>query len=382
MGITYLKFGIPTINLIVNIILFTLITLNYTSTWKLRLIAVTLVYTILLSVESIVFISGKILNLNHFLINTHIDYVIALYSAKMLSYIVMLALSNFKMIRNKVYISVLDWISVFLIPLFSLILFCMIMSIADNLQNNFVSILISISILLIINIFVFYLYDTLKISYQERLEKKLLQQQNNAYIKQFELINQSQENIRMFRHDMKHHLFTLHTLVEEGNTESALQYLKNTFKYMDYNTEYAKSGNSVVDSILNYKLQTAKNLGIEVSLTLDIPTQLNIQPFDMSVILGNLLDNAIEATLKLKTNKKFNVSIEYDRNVLYISMANYYHGTLLYLDNKLITTKEDKKNHGLGLTSVRKSLENYNGTMNIYNKGNMFYIDVLLFNSV
>lgn len=381
IAIVYFMFNSPTINLILNLILFYLITLNYSSTWKVRFIAVVLSYTILVSVEIFGYIAIEVLLKNNIFKGTDIFSVIVQYSTSIISYIVILILSNFKIVKNKVHITGLHWISVLIIPMGTIILFYLIIIIADNTINNTGIILITITILFLINIFVFYLYDHLMLSYQERMEKKLLQQQNNAYIKQFELINQSQENLKILRHDFKNHLLALRAYIELGNNDMALNYLQNTYKLVDYSTEYAKSGNTVVDSILNYKLQTAKNLGIDFILNLNIPMILNIKPFDMSVILGNLLDNAIEATSMLNENKKIEITVEYDRNVIYISTVNYFKGSLAYSKNKLVTTKEDKENHGFGLYSIKKALENYNGTMHISHTENKICIDIMMFNS-
>jgi signal transduction histidine kinase len=381
IAIVYFMFNSPTINLIVNLILFYILTLNYSSTWRERFISVVLTYIILVSIETFAYIFIKQFLLRRIFEGTEIDLVIAQYSTYIISYIVALALSNFKIIKSKVHFTGLQWISVLIIPMGTIVLFYLIAKIADDLMNNTGIILITIAILFLINIFVFYLYDNLMLSYQERLEKKLLQQQNNAYIKQFELINQSQENLKILRHDFKNHLLALRAYIELGNNDMALNYLQNTYKLVDYSTEYAKSGNTVVDSILNYKLQTAKNLGIDFMLNLNIPMILNIKPFDMSVILGNLLDNAIEATSMLNENKKIEITVEYDRNVIYISTVNYFKGSLAYSKNKLVTTKEDKENHGFGLYSIKKALENYNGTMHISNTENKICIDIMMFNS-
>jgi len=161
-----------------------------------------------------------------------------------------------------------------------------------------------------------------------------------------------------------------------------LQYLQSTFDFINYADGYAKSGNAEVDGILNYKIHEAKKQKIEVDLNLHIPEKLNIQPFDLVAVLGNLLDNAIEATSKLEEDKKIKVSIELERNVLYVSVTNPFRGELLYKDNKLKTTHKDEENHGLGLNSVQKSIEKYNGTINIRHTDKIFCVDVLLYNPV
>ncbi len=214
------------------------------------------------------------------------------------------------------------------------------------------------------------------------MEKNLLKQQNNAYIKQLNIINQSQENIKIIRHDIKKHMLALQTLVEKDKNDAALQYLQNTFHLINNVNEYAKSGNAELDSILNYKIYEAKTKNIDVTLDLHIPEKLNVQSFDLVVILGNLLDNAIEATSKLQGEKKIGTFIELERNVLYVSVINPFYGKLHYGLNKLKTTHKDVENHGFGLESVKKAIEKYNGTLNIKHSDNNFCVDVLIYNPI
>lgn len=378
IGVVYIVFNIPILTLISNLILFFLLTMNYTSTWKLRLTAVVYVYAILISAETItITILGKLFFSAY---TSSIEMVLSLIFSKILSYIIVLVISNFKTLKTNVNISPLHWIAIFTIPLGTM--FSTFILMTESNQDNLLQILISIAILFAINIFVFYLYDVLMQSYQEKLEKNLLKQQSNAYIKQLQIINQSQENLRILRHDIKHHMSALQALIETDNKASALQYFQSMYELINYKDEYAKSGNTEVDSILNYKIHEAKRDKIEIDLDLHIPEKLNIQPFDLIAIIGNLLDNAIEATSKLKEDKKIEISMELDRNVLYLSVTNPFHGQLLYKDNKLKTTHKDGENHGLGLSSAQKSIEKYNGMINIKHTDKVFCVEVLLYNPV
>lgn len=138
----------------------------------------------------------------------------------------------------------------------------------------------------------------------------------------------------------------------------------------------------LVDSILNYKIDEAQKRGIKVDLDVDIPEKLNIQPFDLNIILGNLLDNAIEAVSKLERNKVIKASIKLDRNILYINISNPFDGNIIYKKSNLKTTHKDKENHGFGLKSVKKAISKYNGIMNVYHTDSIFNVDVLLYNNL
>lgn len=379
MSVIFITFNYPILNLITNIIIFFLLTLNYPATLKLRLTATVLIYVILAIVECFAVVAVKLLKLNSLVPHSDLEIISILVSSKIFSYIIVLALANFKMVKNSINVTTFHWVSILMIPIGTLV--STIMLILESNENNLLIITNSIIIMFFINIFVFYLYDQLMKTYHDKMEKELLQQQNNAYSKQFELINQSQENIKMLRHDIKNHMSSLQALIKANDNERALNYLKNIYDHGNYSNEYAKSGNSEIDSILNYKINEASKHGIKVNVSLNIPEKLSIQPFDLSVVLGNLIDNSIEATLKLSDDKTINVSIEYERNVLYISISNPYDGKLLYKNSKLKTTHHDKENHGIGLNSVKKSVDKYNGVLDIHYTDKIFYADVLIYNT-
>ncbi len=379
MCLLFLVFNNPIVNLTSNLIMFFLLTLNYDSTLKRRLIATVSIYMILMTVETAVVLVMQYFDVSILSANSDLALIAGLISIKIISYNVMLFLSNFKMVKNDIKVSSLHWLSIFVIPSGTLISALILITKVNS--DNLTGVIINITILFVINVFVFYLYDVLMKSYDERMEKALLQQQNSAYLKQLEIINQSQECLKEFRHNVKNHVLSLKTLIDNNDNNAASEYLNSVFKNIDFSGGYSKSGNSEIDSILNYKLNKAVSCGVITDVSINVPEKLNIRPFDLSVVLGNLIDNAIEAACKCK-EKFIKLSVELDRNVLYVSISNSFDGKLNYDSGKLATTKDDKENHGMGLSSVQRSLEKYNGAMELRHKGNTFYVDVLIYNKV
>ncbi|MDD4088357.1 MAG: GHKL domain-containing protein [Tissierellia bacterium] len=375
ISLLYLSLNNPAVNIASNLIMFFMLTYNYQSTTKTRLIAVVSTYMILMIIEVLVML---ILQNYGITVTSGNDaaLITGLISIRIFSYIFMLFMSNFKMISNDIKVSNIHWLSIFIIPVGTLIL--VLIMISMDYTSNVKETIISIMILLVINVFVFYFYDELMKSYESKIEKALLRQQNNAYLKQLEIINQSKESIKTFRHDVKNHALTLKYYIDNHDRVGATEYLDNIFDFINNSKEHAKSGNSEIDSLINYKTDLAEKHNIKSEVYLAIPHKLNINPFDLSIVIGNLLDNAIEAALQAE-NKFINISVELDRNVLYISISNSYDGKLKLTNNKLETTK-DNENHGVGISSVQKSIEKYNGTMNIHYDGQVFYVDALMYN--
>lgn len=377
IGFLFIEYNNPMVNVISNLIMFFLLTFNYEATLKRKLIATISIYMILMTIESVVVLVLRYFDITIISKNSDLVLIVSLITIKIITYNVMLFLSNFKLIKNDLKVSSLHWLSIFIIPAGTLVLALMLILKINS--ENLTGILISIIIMFVINVFVFYLYDAMMKSYDEKMEKALLIEQNTAYSKQLEIIKQSQENLKVFRHDVKNHVLSLKTLIENNDNKGTLDYLESVFACIDNSNEFSKSGNSEIDSILNYKLNKADSFGIKANISIKVPEKLNIRPFDLSVVLGNLLDNAIEAARNCE-EKSIKISAELDRNVLYINVSNSFDGELKYEGKKLITTKEDKENHGMGLRSVQQSLEKYNGAMEIHHKDNMFYVDVLIYN--
>lgn len=105
---------------------------------------------------------------------------------------------------------------------------------------------------------------------------------------------------------------------------------------------------------------------------------MKINFFDLNIILGNLMDNAIEGTLNAE-KKIIMLSMELDRKVLYINIKNSYDQVVRIKDNKLMTRKSDKISHGIGLENIRIIVNKYNGQLDINYDENVFEVDILLY---
>lgn len=372
----YLFLNIPIVTLLCNIIVLFWISFNYKTSLKRRILAISLIYIILISIESIVALMFGFLDFSVFSKNDEFSSVAGMIIVKILLYIAALFINNYKNMKNKTVITYSYWFAIFFIPLTSLFIILIIIEMAADNVIKIISIIVS---LLFVNFFVFYLYDNLSVQQEERFEKMRLMQQNNYYQKQFELMKTSLKSTRSFKHDMKNHLTVLKLLVGKNEHNKALKHIEQMTDAIITAKEYAQSGNIIIDSILNFKLQEAEQHGISVSLELNIPEQLNITSFDMSVILGNLLDNAINACSKLEKEKRLDVKIKYKRGRLIIKISNTYNGKLNYSGYKLITSNEDKENHGLGIKNIKFALDKYNGEMEIEHTEDIFTVILLMY---
>ena len=260
------------------------------------------------------------------------------------------------------------------IPAMSVIVLSVLM--LGELEKMF-AILIS-SCMLIINISVFYLYNILTENYIHLRDHDIYKQQTYAYQNQLEVIMESQNRVRALRHDMKNHILALQILVQRKEVEETNKYLDSMKNFMTNPEEYVKTGNDAVDSLLNYKIQKANEVLNVVETKISIPEQLRLRSFDLNVLLGNLLDNAIDASMQTE-DKKLKITIKLDKKILFLNICNSCQMIADEKKNFWETTKEDKANHGIGLKNVRRIVEKYHGDITFFYENNIIQTDVMMY---
>lgn len=212
-------------------------------------------------------------------------------------------------------------------------------------------------ILLFINFLNFYIYNLEQESFKAQHKLKLIETSNYAYQNQIKIMNESQQKIRFLRHDFYRHINKLKNLSEENDVQSIKQYLNEMEDAVVVKKEYSKTGNDDVDSLLNYELSLAAEFGAEIIYDVNLPEKLNISSFDITIILGNLMDNAIEA-LRNSEKKLLKVNIQFNKGIIRIDIENSY-------DPKY-KKKHDGREHGIGLLSVENTLQKYHGKLDSY----------------
>ncbi len=149
-------------------------------------------------------------------------------------------------------------------------------------------------------------------------------------------------------------------LIERGAKESSIKYIYELDNKINKFDKYVYTENIAVDSILANKIKIAKEKNIDINLELDIQTQINIPDIDMCTILGNLIDNSIEACEKLETEKIINMRIVTKGNNIIIKIRNNTNGKLKEHNGRFITTKSYGM-HGIGLEQIDNIVRKYKG---------------------
>ena len=191
------------------------------------------------------------------------------------------------------------WVVLLGIPIVSIGM--VVVLVRNEIEKSYL-IVVEVIGLLVINLIIFYLYNALENFYIQKKEQELIKQQINMYENELEIMKKSYYNIRGLRHDMKHHLAELRFMAERKDFSEFRRYLNAMEEFFEKPSEIVSSGNMEVDSVLNYMLQKAKKMQLNTTVKVAIPEDMK-HSFDLNIIIGNLLQNAIDAAVE--TEEKF-----------------------------------------------------------------------------
>lgn len=211
------------------------------------------------------------------------------------------------------------------------------------------------------------------------VDKRLSNYQNDLISKQYNEVENIYKQMRGWKHDYHNHIQAMKAYLELERYKDMDIYLDELAMDLTDIDTIVKTGNIMVDSILNSKLSLAISRDIHINAKAIVPKDLQVLDIDLCVIIGNLMDNAMEATIKIKDPKHrfIRVYIREMKGQLYISITNSVGGEVKKINLEYITTKLGL-NHGFGLKRIDKIVNKYNGFVNRQNEEGVFATEITL----
>lgn len=234
-----------------------------------------------------------------------------------------------------------------------------------------------LSLVLLMGVLIFHM------NRQYRMEQELARlkaEQAELLERDYQALNQSYgANARLF-HDMHRHLEALYRLLSQKCYEEAKGYVEDLRTPVREMAETVYTGDEAADYLLNSRMSAAAREGISLEIKAEFPRHTNIRSADLCAILGNLLDNALEAAGKVKEPEERQAALTIRRihRMLVIKVENTFAEDVEEHDGELKTTKTDGGLHGWGLKSVRSAAEKYEGTLRTSWEGKQFRAVVTL----
>lgn len=212
----------------------------------------------------------------------------------------------------------------------------------------------------------------------KKAERKIAAYQQELIATHFVEVDNMYQKMRGWRHDYRNHIQAMKAYAAAGDLEALRRYLDLLDTDLSTVDTVVKTGNPMTDAILNSKISLAVSKGIAVTADAHIPVELKFSEMDLCCIIGNLFDNAIEASLKLpEEQRKIRVYMDMKNTQLYISFTNFTAGKKLQKQGGIFRSTKGE-GHGLGLARIDAIVERLDGYLSRASEDGAFTTEILL----
>lgn len=209
------------------------------------------------------------------------------------------------------------------------------------------------------------------------IDRRIAAYQNDLVTRHCDEVQNIYRTMRGWRHDYHNHIQTLLALA--GDEEKTREYLLRLNEDLTQVDAVLKTGNVMVDAILNSKLSLIRSKGIAANARAVVPPELSVSEIDLCVVIGNLLDNAMEACLRQPEGEErfIRVFLGVMKRQLYLSVSNSMGGMARKAGGRYLSSK-NSATHGFGLLRVDRIAEKYGGYVNRQSEEGVFATELLL----
>lgn len=267
------------------------------------------------------------------------------------------------------------WALIILIPIISIFWLQTILdSFTVNDSISYFSLSISLAGIIFINIAMFNFFE----SYEDKIKLKYLETLKQQEQENYKLLTLSYKQVREFKHDIENQFSVLEDMLENDDIGAAKKYLVKLSSFVRLANRPCCTGNNAIDSIVNIKGSLAQTYGIKFICKANIITSIKADELELCRIIGNCLDNAIEGCLRCDAfHKHIWFSISEEQEKLFLVITN----TSDKVDvNVLSSTKKDEGLHGIGISSIKSSVNRLDGLIKFECDNEIFKVNIMIQN--
>ncbi len=287
--------------------------------------------------------------------------------SKVIWFIFLNILSNIITRKNKYLARTTSWIETFIVPVSSIIIIAFIFLNPDN--GIAVKEVITITMILAINISTFYLYEKVQEYIKAKMETQFLEQQSKYYMKQCREIEDLWIYMRAFIHDIKNRYILEKTYFDESKYDLLAGEYSEIINYLSNDILNANTGIGLIDAIINYKRKVCEKNNIHMETNLESLEGLKIKSTDVGLLLGNLIDGAIEEVKQVEANRKIILSMDYMNNSLSIYVEN---------PHRRQEDISDINNSMIDVDMIKSIIDKYNGQISIQDEEDKYIVRVFI----
>ena len=265
-----------------------------------------------------------------------------------------------------------------IIPLSSIVICCIAINIIQNSRNNLVNIMCLVIIIMTItsNILMFKMFFKVIDTLSDNYEKEMLLQEAEAKEQYYQEIEQSNREVRKIKHDLKNMLLAI--CGKSKNKNEISEEIYKIMKELDESDKKIYTSNVVINTIINHKISQAENLNIKTDVNIKVSRTVSFDYKDAGILLGNILDNAIEACEGVNKEERWiKISMFHQKNTLFIKVCNSKTKEPVNINKS--SKQRDLYNHGIGVSSIESITKKYDGYVEFADKGEKFEVDVSLY---
>lgn len=356
---------------VLTLILYSIYFLNGSISKKIE--SIILIFVNMIIVNGIFIVVGSLFNptmASIFTADNNLAYLMSA-ASKLLIFLEYLYLKNFY--RTELELTYNAWR--FILTILIVSIFAIDLSLNEYTTRNVSVIYIGITIItfVLLNVFVFSLCLTMSRQSIAKANQDILIESLKYEGKILDVANKMTLELRNANHDFKHHMSVVRQMVEENSPEIT-DYLNKLSTLENLPRNIIHTNNTVLNYILNDKIEIANKSNIKVNHKLiGADVNLNyINNIDLSIIIGNLFDNAIESCNLVTGEKNINIEITMSKSKTIFIIENSTIIKKIPINDKLTTSKKDKERHGYGLISIKNNINKYNGELIYYAKDYVF----------
>lgn len=234
--------------------------------------------------------------------------------------------------------------------------------------------------LMYVNAIVFGIYEMTMRQLEKGYKYKLIEKQLEFQLSHYNKLAENREVLSEVIHDFKNHLNCIYNLYKYDKKNELGNYINNLISLTD-TEKIIDTGNPVIDAVLSEKVDMASNMGIKFTRELFLPSNIEIKHTDLCIVLGNSLDNAIEACKRITDKaitKEIKLSMNYRDSYMIIVVTNTCDHPPVRWGRFYKSLKPSPELHGLGLQSIERTVKKYNGNMVVKFDKNLFELEIVM----
>ena len=230
----------------------------------------------------------------------------------------------------------------------------------------------------VINVLAFYFIGNILEKEAQVQKARLMQEKLENQMEMYRNTQESETRCRRYLHDYKNQLGCIHGMLKAGEVEEALDYIEELNSGIRKGEDCVDTNHLVVNTVLNQKYQYARERGITMVMSVNDLSGLTMSKEDIVALLVNLLDNAVEACEKLDGNKIIQFKMMLEEEELTVSVRNPVKEPVVIKGKRILTTKREKDEHGIGFLNINSVIEKNHGTSVLKCQDGWFYFSAVL----